>query len=359
MANSPEERAATADGLGPPNAELARRIVDGLTVALPNGTTLSDALRAAADECESRASVAALTRLAERAERGEPFESLLRTEHSGLPAALVATLRSSGAGDGREDVRVAALARWTYEQGMLEEVEREIRAALAYPATIIYLASLTIPLTAVMLAPSFQLLMREFEMQPMMLGQGLDAMAASGFWMLTALLLLPVLLIALRVIGGAEFWRTWCGQLPLIGPLWRWLALAGWARWLALLVDARVPLAEGVRLAGASVQDSRIHAASHRLATRVALGGGLGLAMADTNEWPATATVIVGWGERTHALPESLRALAETCESRARLRARWARLVAPSFAFIFVGLTVACVYWMMLSPMMTLISLLT
>jgi general secretion pathway protein F len=164
--------------------------------------------------------------------------------------------------------------------------------------------------------------------------------------------LLPFFLIALRVIGGGVFWRTWCGQLPLIGPLWRWLALAGWARWLALLIDARVPLADGVRLAGSAVGDLRVEAAANRLATRVALGGGIGLAMAAADEWPATATTLVSWGERSQALSASLRALAETCEARARMRARWTRLVAPPFAFLFVGAMVGVAYWTMLSPIL-------
>lgn len=264
---------------------------------------------------------------------------------------------ASAAGQG--DIRVAALATWAREQSMMDDLREEIRGALAYPATIAFLAMFALPVIAMILAPSFQQLVNEFEMAPSMATRGLEALAVSGPWMLATLLLFPGLMLMVRWIGGESLWRTWCAQLPLIGPLWRWLAWAGWARWLALLIEAQVPLAESVRLAGAAAGDDRVRAAAQRLATRVTLGGGLGLSMADTREWPATAAVIVGWGERSQTLSASLRAWAETCETRARTRARWTRLVAPPFAFLFVGATAGCAYWMMLAPMVKLISVLT
>ncbi|MEY4180063.1 MAG: Type secretion system protein [Planctomycetota bacterium] len=357
MANSPGEQLLPEASGGSAKPQLTREIVAGLTLALPTGATLQAALRAVADECESRAAAAALTRLADRAERGAPFESLFQNEDYGLPGALVAVLRGSAGDDSQGDVRVAALERWISDRDLHDDLRGEIRSALAYPATVTYLAALMLPFTAMVLAPSFQQLIAEFEMKPTMLTRGLEALAVGGPWMLVALLLLPGLLLAMRFLGGKTFWRLWCGQLPLIGPLWRWLTLAAWARWLALLIEARIPLADSLRLAGAAVGDNRLDAAARRLATRVSLGGGIGLAMADADEWPATATVIVGWGERSQSLPDCLRAVAETCEARARLRTGWVRMVAPPLAFIGVGMMVAGTYWMMLAPMMNLISM--
>ncbi len=391
MAPLPDDPSPATGGGKPLPKEAVQELVAGLTWALPAGATVEAALRAAAEECQSWAAAAALTKLAERAERGEPFATLFSGDSSGLPPALVAALRgvgvgvgvgvsasvgaaggsnvgavgavggavdSAAGGAGREDIRVAALATWAREQSMMNDLREEIRGALAYPATISFLAMLALLAIAMILAPSFQQLIKEFEMVPSMATRGLEALAVSGQWMLAALLMFPGLMLVVRLIGGESLWRTWCAQLPLVGPLWRWLAWAGWARWLALLIEAQVPLAESVRLAGAAAGDDRVRAASQRLATRVTLGGGMGAAMAETREWPATAAVIVGWGERSQTLAASLRAWAETCETRARTRARWTRLVAPPFAFLFVGATAGCAYWMMLAPMVKLISVL-
>lgn len=374
MASLPDDPSPATGGGQPLPSEAVQELVAGLTWALPAGATVEAALRAASEECQSAAAAAALTKLAERAERGEPFATLFLGDASGLPPALVAALRGVGVGAavnadlgvassvaggaGREDIRVAALATWAREQSMMNDLREEIRGALAYPATISFLAMLALPAIAMILAPGFQQLIQEFEMAPSTATRGLEALAVSGPWMLAALLMFPGLMLVVRLVGGESLWRTWCAQLPLVGPLWRWLAWAGWARWLALLVEAQVPLAESVRLAGAAAGDDRVRAASQRLATRVTLGGGMGAAMAETREWPATAAVIVGWGERSQTLAASLRAWAETCETRARTRARWTRLVAPPFAFLFVGATAGCAYWMMLAPMVKLISVL-
>lgn len=343
----------------PENSHASLTAAEGQIVAaevahsIGSGMPLDAALRAAASEASPRRVATALNRLAERIERGEPAESALAASDLRFPPPLRAIL-SVAARNGR---LAEALAQWSTEQQQLDDLRLETRGAVAYPIVVLLLSVVTILVVAMVLGGNYVSIYQEFGIKVPWMARSAMRIASAGPWLLASLFVFLALGFVTRLALGDDRWNALLSGIPLVGPVWHWTALARWSRWLALLVDSRLPLDESLQLAATTAGDSRLNVASHELAACVARGEPLSRAMADKAVWPATAAVLVRWGEQSATLAGSLRSIADLCDARVRLRSRWTRLTLPPFAFVVVGFAVLFAYSMIVSPMIGLISM--
>ncbi|MBX6315419.1 MAG: type II secretion system F family protein, partial [Isosphaeraceae bacterium] len=110
-------------------------------------------------------------------------------------------------------------------------------------------------------------------------------------------------------------------RLPLIGPLWRWSALAEFAHLLGLLIESEVPLVEALPMAGEGIEDPDLADATRQMAREIEAGQPLAETLGRYRVVPSGAVKILEWSEAQQALPEALRLVGETFEARARAQA--------------------------------------
>ena len=320
-----------------------------LAYAFGHAAPVEATLRAAASDAGGRVG-RALQRIADRVERGEPLETALAAWDGSLPAPLRTILAISA----RQGNLQATLNQWDFEQQRMELLRREMRGALGYPVFVLVASCLVVALVTMIISGIVQGIVQEFALK-------VDWYIASMLWihqvspyLIGVVIVALVLTAATRLFVGRAIWNSLVSGLPIIGPIWTWLAMAQWSRWLALLIDANVALPEALELAAGATDDAYVARDALALRKRVEQGESLSRAMADAVSFPASATVLIRWGEQSQGLATCLRSAAELCEERASLRSQWLRLVLPPFAYAMTATSTVCAYALLLSPLFLL-----
>lgn len=320
------------------------------------GAPLAAALHAAGSEAVRPAVRRTLHDLSNRVARGEPLDGALAAAAPELPP-YVADLLRLAARDPRGGALLTDFVNAQREERLLR---REIAASIAYPAFLLVFALVVCALLPSALAQDMHDMYREMGValpKEMQVSQwialwGPTFLAATG---VAALIVATVLRLSL----GADGFRSLQHGLPLIGSVWRNLAIARWARALGLLVEGRVPLADALRATSVGLGDVRLGQAVTAAARRVDAGASLADALAAEDEWTEGLISFVRHGETTRLLPEALESVALLCDQRARLRGRWFRLAFPGLVFVLIAHAVLFSYFNLTRPIIELISKLT
>jgi type IV pilus assembly protein PilC len=96
-------------------------------------------------------------------------------------------------------------------------------------------------------------------------------------------------------------------KLPLLGPIFRKVAVASFCRTLALLMDAGVPILESLRVSASSSNSPVILDAIGGVSEEVAKGNLLAAPLHRSGEFPTLVVKLVAVGEMTGVVPEVLR----------------------------------------------------
>lgn len=322
---------------------VAESVADAVDAGLP----LAGGLRAAAAESLSRSVARGLERLAVRIERGEPLDRALAAEPLVLPETMRQVIRAT-AEQGRLH---ESLAQWCDQQRRQADLTRVIWAAILYPLIIIGMSLIVSLMVMVVSSRAFGPMIEEFELKVPNSSRVAVWLGGPGLGVVLAVPVAAVIAWALLRVGlGREQWNVLVSQIPMVGAIWYWMAVARWSRWLALLIESRVPLPRALEFAAPTAFDRRVAKESRRLAESTAGGQSLSRGLAESRVLPAMAAVLVRWGEQSASLASSWRDLAELCESRARARARWLRLAFPPLAFVFVAFAVIFAYTNFMLP---------
>lgn len=331
-------------------AEIVMAHVAELQIA---GLPLAFALRTAGVEAQGIRVRQALSAVATRLEQGQRLDEALTNSLPPLPSHLVELVRAS-----TTSVRGGALLTDFINYQRQERVlRREIRAALIYPLAVLLASICVTVLVPALFMRSMMDLYQEFQLK---IPPSLKATAWIGEWGPTFLFAMLIALVVVATVAwlglGAARCRSALSTIPLIGPVWRWLEIASWARAMQLLLEGQVPLSDALRRTSEGSRDWRLSQAVRRVAHEVEGGMRLSEAMAAEEVWPETAVAFIRHGEQNHLLPESLESIALICDERARQRGRWFRLAFPSIVFLLVAHCLIFSYANVLRPLLDVMS---
>ena len=295
----------------------------------------------------------AITRaLGERMARGEGLADALEAEGAGLPPAYRAAVEA-GLRAGRLPVALEGLASFARNYA---ELRRAVGLALMYPLTVLALAYGLFVAFAAGIAPRF---LRAFE--SFRVARGLRPLAGlarlgetAAYWgpVLPAVLLLGLGVAWARSGGAAGLGRgrgrglmRW---VPWMGGMVGSTRASGFAGLLALLVEHRVPLPEGIELAAAASGDPAMGREGRALAEALRRGDALADGLRGAGAGPGSFPPLLRWlmvtGERQGRLADALRHAAETYRRIALARADAIRTVLPTVLMLAIGATATLVY---------------
>jgi general secretion pathway protein F len=136
----------------------------------------------------------------------------------------------------------------------------------------------------------------------------------------------------------------WMGWVPGARRLLGLCHSATFADLLALLVDQRVPLPEGLRLAAAACGDRGMTVDAEGLALAMQRGGGPAECLRHTERFPPLVAWFLTAGQDGRLLVSALRHAAASYHERARQRAEIVQTFLPVFLTLLVGGTSVLVY---------------
>jgi type II secretory pathway component PulF len=333
-------------------AELSGRVAELAAAGLP----LHGGLRAAAREVASRRLARAMNELVEKLESGTLLPQALEEMRGRLPAHLhglmLVGLRSG------QFAQMLEQFVWQHQQA--RAVRRQAWLALSYPVLLLSAVIVLIPIFGVYVVGEVASIAEEYNANLPFQTQLLAGLGEFG-WLapMGSLVFLALTALAIWCLSSGRMTRPAAGQVPVLGMLWRWTALAQYCRLVALVVEHGVPLPEALELSATGVRDAELVSGSRALAAAVAAGHPLAVAVSQTRPFPPTMASVVAWGEQGQALADSLRAAADVYEERARTQVALIRTIVPPLVFLLVLGAMVFLLVATVSPMYAVIKALT
>jgi type II secretory pathway component PulF len=241
---------------------------------------------------------------------------------------------------------------------------RQARSAMIYPAIVLFVAACVATLISIFLLPKFASLLkditggRDLPLASRALMAFSAFVGALGWWLLPlSLVAIPAFLIwwYKRPIGKRVLDRVALGT-PVLGQLCRKLDTTRLARTLSVLLDAGVDMPTSIELTANVLAMTPIRRAVRAARAKVIGGQELSAVLDETRQFAPDVIAILGSGEETGKLPESLAHLADDYDEQISIMIRnLAQLVQPLLVVV-VG---AIVLFIILAVMMPIIQMIT
>jgi len=289
--------------------------------------------------------------LGERMKRGDSLSEILEGEPEHFPpvyrAVVLAGLRA-----GRLPAALESVSR---SARRLVETRRMVAAGFLYPILVVLVAWCLLVLFITRIVPVLWDFFRQYDV----LGRGLLGYLRG--WGESVAYWGPAVPLAILLLAG--FWWVRSGRATLVEPRWslvllgwlpwlgwmlRWFRIATFAEVLALLVENRVPLPEGVVLSAEATGDPRMIRAANGIADALRRGEPLDRRGALRRAFPPMLHWLMVTGQSRGALLPALRHASESYHHRARRQADVARIFLPVLLTVAIGGTVTLFYALLL-----------
>jgi type II secretory pathway component PulF len=286
-----------------------------------------------------------------------------------LPEAMAASkghlppfysaLVAAGVRSGRLSDVLATVTAYARTMG---ELRATVIASLIYPAIILLMGFGIIGLWVWWVGPQFRMIFTSMKLNlPGITKAFFYIVDHSAFFIFLPLGLLFAGIVGWRIYSlrsesGRVAWAKLIYGIPLVGTLIRSARLEAFSDLFGILVDHHVPLPEAFSLAADASSDPLIRNSSERIVERLVSGKSLASSLNEQYLVPDFLAWMVGMGERSGRLGETLHQVAGFYRKQAESRAALLRNVLPAFAVIIIAVVlVTFIVAALIAPMVSLI----
>jgi len=226
-----------------------------------------------------------------------------------------------------------------------DDLRGYIVSSLIYPCllTLVGLGSIFVLLNFVV--PRFALIFSDPRMKvptPTLLLLEVSKIV-QDYWLTAALALLAAIVlfqIYIRTVAGRLWWDTIRLKMPLLGDALRKAETARFARAMATLVAASVPLVQSLGIARGILNNRRMAGTLEQIAQGVKRGEGLSGPLARSGSFPPLAGHLLAVGEETGHLDTMFNRMADIYDSETRTAIRRFTALFEPIIILVMGLVV-------------------
>ncbi len=331
-------------------ALFTRQIASLMTVS-----PLEEALRTIARQTEQPRARAILSSVHAGVVEGLPLAEAMRREEPSFPPVYRAMV-AAGENSGTLPAIANRLADLLERQA---QVRGRIVAALAYPVVLSLVALLVVTGLMISVVPRVVEQFDNASRQLPLLTRVVIAVSqflAQWWWAL-------LIVVALAAFGFARAlrrpaFRYRCDslllRLPFAGRLLRDVHAAGLARTLATMIEAKLPLVDGLKLATRTVHNTVHRQALEAITERVRAGGSLSTALREAETFPPLLVYLAASGEAAGQLGPMLERAAEYLEREFESFTSAAMALLEPAIIVVMGALVALIILAILLPILQL-----
>lgn len=322
---------------------------------LKAGVAINRALQTLSQQTTKPAMSAVIEAVGREVSAGRPLHEALAEFPRQFPQLYCSMVRAGETGGFLDDSlrRVASF----YERE--DEIRSRIMTALAYPALLLTLGSISVVILLVFFIPRFTPIFESFGAElpattKFLIGLG-DFM--QDYWVI--------------VLGGAAlsiagyiafrespYGRTVIDRVKLRAPVYGRIELSGmvsrFARTLGALIHSGVPIVEGLKIAQAALDNAAYGPAINEVIAGVRQGRSLAEELRKTGFFPAMASDMIAVGEEAATLDDVLVTLAESMDREVDRRVRVFVSLFEPLLLVVMALIVGFIVASMLLPVFTL-----
>jgi type IV pilus assembly protein PilC len=308
--------AAFSFGSGVDSTELViftRQFATMIDAGLP----LVQCLDILSNQQENKIFQAALRDVKAYVEEGGTFSDALR-RHAKIFDDLYSNLVQAGEVGGILDTILNRLAVYIEKNVKLK---RQVKGALAYPATVGIIAAGVMSVMMVFVIPAFENMFKDFGAKGELPKLTQYVMAFSRIFI--SYLPLLVLGTAGAAFGLAQLYRNPRGkrffhrtilQIPIIGPVMRKIAVARFTRTLGTLLQSGVPILDALEIVAKTAGNVIVTDGIMYTRAKISEGRTMAEPLAETKIFPGMVVQMISVGEQTGALDQMLNKIADFYE---------------------------------------------
>jgi type IV pilus assembly protein PilC len=236
-------------------------------------------------------------------------------------------------------------------------LRRQIKSAMVYPTLVIIFAIGVMMALVAFLVPVFEGVFKQFggELPKITQVSVFLSHAVTGYWWLIFLLMGASIFGFLKWKSsswGRPQWDHFRLRIPMkIGAIVQQVAVARWARTLASLTSAGVPLLLALDITGRTGGNVAVEEAMEGVIASVKRGGTIAAPMAQAPIFPVMVTHMVGVGEETGALDSMLDKVAEFYEDQVEASVKALTSILEPIMIIVIGSIVGFIVISMYLPL--------
>ena len=281
------------------------------------GVPLLRALEALNRQTRAAGLQAVIGRLVAAVRAGKSLSDQMAQEPRVFSPVEIGMVRAGEAGG----TLAAVLARVAAGRDQAQRLRRRLRSATAYPLLVMLVAAVIVTGLLLFVVPRFQeIFATQLRGQP--LPALTQAVISTAFFLRKNAVMVVVVGLAgsaaLRWLAATVPGRRWRDRLalwaPVIGPLCRRLAVAGFARTLGSSLESGVGLLPALALARDTAGNGVLARALSGVMARVKSGDGLAGPLRGIPVFQGMPADMIEVGEESGALPEMLNRVAEIYE---------------------------------------------
>ncbi len=297
-----------------PSSVQVGQFLRQLAVLVRAGVPLLRALETLVRQAPSSGLKTTIERLAAAVRAGKRLSEQMVHEPGVFSAMEVGMVRAGEAGGALAPV----LARVAAGRDKAQRLRRRLRSATAYPSLVMLVAAVIVTGLLLFVVPRFQeIFATQLRGQP--LPALTQAVISTALFVRTHVLFggagLAGIVALARWLAGTARGRRWRDQLvlraPVIGPLVRRIAVAGFARTLSASLESGVALLPALALARDTAGNVVVARALAGVMARVKSGDGLAGPLRAIPVFRGMPADMIEVGEESGALPEMLSRVAE------------------------------------------------
>lgn len=323
-----------------------------LGVFVRSGIPVVEALRVQYEESEDRALRRALGDMIDDIERGETLSGAAARHPQVFPHYFIGLLRAAER-TGRLDDALQNLSDYLQRD---IDTRATIVGALAYPCIVVMLSMVTVAVLTGYVLPQFQPLFAELDADlptPTRLLLGASAFVTDRALVLAGAfggLVVAGIWSAISAKGRRAIDR-WLLRVPIVRQVVQFVILERFCRILATLVQAGIPLPDGLSIGAESTRNTEVRRRLEVARSEMERGRGFTAPLVDTELFPPAVCVMFRVGEETGTLENQLTATSHYLEAELTQRIRrFTSLFEPAM-IVGVGLTVGFVAVALVSAM--------
>jgi type IV pilus assembly protein PilC len=308
---------------GPPRPRVGTKDIAVMTRQLSTmisaGIPLLESMEILHEQASDPGFKNVLDKIIERVRAGSDFSTAL-SEHK-LFTKIYVNMIKAGEASGQLDVILQRLADYMES---VEELKREIKAAMTYPViSLVLILSITVGLV-VGIVPKFQVIFIQLEMKqlpaPTEFLLMISDLLREQYLLVMGVLIVTVVgfLLYIRTKPGLRQWHWFLLHAPVFGPLFRKVAISRFSRTFATLIQSGVPMLGALDIVAATAGNVLVEEAVLKAKDAVSRGETLGDPLTATRVFPPMVTRMISIGEKTGALEKLLMKIAEFYDQEVR-----------------------------------------
>lgn len=329
-------------------AALTRQLATLVRAGIP----LVDAIAALVDQAEKDQMRRVLTLVREKLNEGTSFSKALE-QHPRVFQPLFVNMVAAGEASGTLEQVLERLADFMEAQAKLKG---KVGAALTYPALMVVMSSALISFLMVGVVPKVTQIFESIDRALPWYTQLLIAVSTfmSNYWWLLLIMVGGGIYSFQRwkkTPTGRMTWDTFSLRAPIFGKLLRMLAVSRFAKTLATLLAAGVPLLKAMEIVRNVLGNARLEQVVQEATGSIREGESIAEPLRRSGQFPPIVTHMIAVGEKSGQLEQMLESVSDAFDAQVDTQVQMLTSLLEPLMIVVMGGAVAFIALSILMPL--------